>query len=313
MNETITAPETSAPETVNPEITTDAALKSPVAPVIASKEKMYKMTVNGKEELWPESKVLERASKAEGAEAAMKKGAQYEQAFTAFISRAQDPAQLLELLNSPVIKYDEDKQEALVTAMLSSKKPRIIEAVKKWLWENEVEPASLTPEEREMRRLKKFEEEQLRKNQEVEDVKKKEQEEKAIEEAWNNYRISFGQELQAQGIPLKEANVARVARYAMLYRKMDRPVDVKDCVARVKKDLLEEFKAFHGDATEDNILDRFDEDTAKKINAAFLKKLTKKEEEKIESKELPQRRPRQKERTREEKRAWAKNLSMGKI
>ena len=62
-------------------------VEAPVVPAPEVKEtpkpaeKMYQVKVNGKVEEWPESKVLERAQKSEGAEQAMKRAAEYEKAF----------------------------------------------------------------------------------------------------------------------------------------------------------------------------------------------------------------------------------------
>jgi hypothetical protein len=122
----------------------------------AATERMYKVKINGKEEEWPESKVIERAQKSEGAEAAMQKAAQLEKAFSSFVSQAQNPEQLLGLLNHPSMKYDEEKQEMLVKAMMNSKKPRIINAVKEWIYKNEIEPKTMDPKDLELRELKAY-------------------------------------------------------------------------------------------------------------------------------------------------------------
>src|SRR6185503_6922523 len=98
------------------------------------------------------------------AEAAMKSSAEMEKAFNNFVSNAQDPEKLLQLLQHPSLKYDEAKQEVLVGKLLSSKSPRVINAVKKWLYDNEIAPAMMDPKERELAeknaRLAKYEQEE---------------------------------------------------------------------------------------------------------------------------------------------------------
>lgn len=275
-------------------------------------ERMYKVKVNDQEEMWPESKIVERAQKSAGAEVAMKKAAEYEKAFGAFISQAQDPSQLIALLNSPVIKYDEDKHAALVRSVLSSKNPKVIETVKRWIYENEIEPSMLDPKDLELRELKKFKDSQLEMQKKAEEqARLKEEQEKTVA-AWERLRIGFGQELKAQGLPERESNVARVARYAMLYRRAGKEIDVVDCVKRVKADLVEEYKLLHAQANEDNILDHFDEELARKINAAFVKKIQGKPQDKIESNPT-QRKTKTKEMSREDKKAWLRKLERGQI
>jgi inactivated superfamily I helicase len=188
-------------------------------------ERMYKVKINGKDEEWPESKVIERAQKSEGAEAAMQKAAQLEKAFSSFVSQAQNPEQLLGLLNHPSMKYDEDKQEMLVKAMLNSKKPRIINAVKEWIYRNEIEPKTMDPKDLELRELKAYRAQQ----EEIAEKARKEREEGdkelAVKQAFDNYRTKIGAEIKANGLPETESTVARVARYALLYTRAGKPVE----------------------------------------------------------------------------------------
>src|ERR1051326_6220247 len=135
-------------------------------------EPKYKVKVNGKEEEWTQAQLIERAQKSAGAEEAMKKADALDKAFNNFVSNAQDPEKLLGLLQHPSLKYDEAKQEVLVTKLLSSKSPKILHAVKKWLWENEIQPATMDPKERELAELRaakeKYEREATERKQQAE-------------------------------------------------------------------------------------------------------------------------------------------------
>lgn len=279
----------------------------------AAKERMYEIT-NGKGEKQtvPESQLIERYKKAEGLESRVATAAKLEQAFNAFVAQAQDPQQLLNLLQHPSLKYDEEKQEMLVKSMLNSKNQRIIKAVKQWLYENEVEPSTLTPEERERRELIKYKEEQEKRNKELADQQEKQKYDEEVKGHWDAYRIKIGSELNAQGIPMKESNVARVARYALLYTRQGKAPDITDCVKRVKADLIAEFNDIYKDANEETILDRIPPEMAKLINSAYVKKLKPKPVEKEKPKFVSHRdRIKEKEMSRAERRQWLKNLERG--
>jgi hypothetical protein len=257
---------------------------APIVPAVegdkpAVTERMYKVKVNGKEEEWPESKVIERAQKSEGAEAAMQKAAQLDKAFTNFVAQAQNPEQLLTLLAHPSMKYDDEKQEMLINAMLNSKKPRIINAVKQWIYKNEIEPKTMDPKDLELRELKAYKEQQEKERQAKEDERTAAEKEQAVKTAWNNHRAKIGAEIKAQGLPQTEATVARVARYALLYSRAGKPVDHADCAKRVKADLLAEANERFSTADEDNILDQLPEGMAERINKALMKRLKQKEKE----------------------------------
>lgn len=265
-------------------IATPAAPAAPAAAVPAAKpvegakpgapaEKMYTVKINGKEEQWPESKVIERAQKAEGAEAAMKSSAEMEKAFNNFVSNAKDPEKLLQLLQHPSLKYDEEKQEVLVSKILSSKNPRVINAVKKWLYDNEIAPAMMDPKERELveknARLAKYEQEEKDRKESEQSTARK----IAVQKKWNEYRTSIGSAVKAEGLPENEGIVARMARYALLATKSGKQVDMADCAKRVKADLTSEYEARMNGLTEDNILDHVPAGIAELINKAYLKKL----------------------------------------
>lgn len=239
----------------------------------AAAERMYTVKIGGKEEQWPESKVIERAQKAEGAEAAMKNAAEYEKSFNNFVANAQDPEKLLALLQHPSLKYDDEKQEILVQKIMSSKSPRVINAVKKWIYDNEIAPSLMDPKEREISELKAFKAQQ---EKESADRKSKEDltaKQIAVQKKFNEHRLAIGTAIKAEGLPEAEAIVARVARYALLQSRAGKPVDIKEAAARVKADLSKETESRFGSLTEDNILDHIPAGVAELINKAYLKRL----------------------------------------
>lgn len=271
MPEPIAAPATPAPAApaAGAPVTPPAEGSKPGAPA----EKMYTVKINGKEEQWSESKVIERAQKAEGAEAAMKQAAQLNKAFENFVASAQDPEKLLGLLAHPDLKYDEAKQEILVTKLLSSKSPRVVTAVKKWLYDNEIAPSLMDPKERELMeqkaKLAKYEAEE-KERKEKEQVTARQV---AVAKKWNEFRVQIGDALKAENLPQAEGVVARVARYALLQSRAKKPVDIVDAVKRVKADLAKEYDDRFKGLTEDNVLDHVPAGIAELINKAFIKRL----------------------------------------
>lgn len=236
-------------------------------------EPKYKVKINGKEEEWTQAQLIERAQKSAGAEEAMKKADALDKAFNNFVASAQDPEKLLTLLQHPSLKYDETKQEVLVTKLLGSKNPKIIHAVKKWLWENEIQPATMDPKERELAELRALKEKNEREASERKEREETTAKQIAVAKKWNEFRLAIGEGLKAEGLPQAEAVVARVARYALLQTRAKKPIDIADCVKRVKADLQSEYETRFKGLTEDNILDHIPAGIAELINKAYLKRL----------------------------------------
>lgn len=278
-------------------------------------EKTYKVKIGGKEEVWSERKLIERAQKSEGAESAMKRAAQIEQAFTNFVSRAQDPAQMLALLSDPkALQYDDAKQEALLNAMLNSKNPRIVTAAKKWLYDNEVEPATLTEEQRKMRELERFKTEREKSDAQRIEQEKRDAINKETERLWNDYRLKIGSGLKAEGLPANEAIVSRIARKALLQRRAGQPADIPLAIKLVKEEWRQEFIQLMTGMTEDQILSMYPEETLKTINKAFLKRLKGASQEEPEPKEGNTATPRKltKEESQKNKDFW-KSIGRGTV
>lgn len=268
MPEPTAAPVTPAAPAAAP-VTPPAEGSKPGAPA----EEMYTVKIDGKEEQWTKAKLIERAQKGVVAEAAMKSAAEMDKAFKNFVASAQDPEKLLGLLAHPSLKYDEEKQEVLVTKLLASKSPRIVNAVKKWIYDNEIAPSLMDPKEREIAeakaRLAKYEKDEKDRTEKEQTTAKQ----IAIAKKFNEHRLAIGAAVKAEGLPEAEAVVARVARYALLQARAGKPVDIKEAAARVKADLAKETESRFGALTEDNILDHIPAGVAELINKAFLKRL----------------------------------------
>lgn len=235
----------------------------------APKEKTY--IINGKE--WPESQLAQRIQKAEGLEKRVADADRYEKAFANLDAKMNDPEQFVALLDSPEFKYDEDKQASLVRTMLTSKKPKLIAAVKQWLYENEVEPATMTEEQRKAREDRIARAEAEGKLKKIDDENKTAVQRAEQQRIWNDYRIKIGSGIKTEGLPETEGMVVRVARKAMLMRRAGQPADIPNAVKAVKQELQAEYLLNMDKASDDEILNLLPENVLKKINAAYIKKL----------------------------------------
>lgn len=304
MNENVSA----APAVETP------AIETPVDPNAPKPgEKVYEVKYpDGRTEKRGESWMVERAQKSVGLEKRVSDADKYEKAFGAFVAKVQDPTQLLELLKHPDLKYDEDKQEALVTSMLSSKNPRIVQAVKRWIYDNEIVPSQMDPKDREAMEWKQ-KAEKLESDKLKEDKERKELEEaQKVSDIKESYRKALGESYTKSGLPVDDFLVRQVMEKARLYIRAGKHPDFDNCCKLVQQDFINQSKSVLGKATVDNILTMLDGETAQTINKALLKALNKKEELPTDPNAPKSSRPRkEKEKTPEEKKRWLKNLERG--
>lgn len=293
--------------------TTGIPGKNEGAPAPKSNERLYTVKLpDGREEQWPESRIVERAQKSVGLEKRVADADKYEKAFNSFVARVQDPSQLLELLNHPDLKYDDAKQEALITSMLGSKKPSIVNAVKKWLYDNEVVPSMMDPKEREAMEWKQkaemLESDKLKR----EKAEKEAEDQKNQESIKSAYRAELGKAFTESGLPVDDYLVRQVMEKARLYVRAGKHPDFKNCCNLVQADFVNHVKGVLGKATVDNILNLMDGESAQKINKALISALNKKQEPPVEpGTETPKLRRREKERTPAETKKWIRNLERG--
>lgn len=264
---------------------------------------------DGRIEKRGESWIQERAQKSIGLEKRVADAAKYESAFNNFVSRVQDPGQLVELLNHPDLKYDEEKQAALVTSALGSKKPRVIEAVKRWLYENEVKPSMMDPKDREAMEWKnKFEaleSDKLKREKELKEA----DEERNVAQIKEAYRVKLGESFQKSGLPTEDWLVRQVMEKARLYVRSGQHPDFDNCCKLVQQDFIQQVKGVLGKATVDNILSLMDGETPQMINKALMKALNKPNEV-IQGNKTPSKR-KEKEMTPVERKKWLRNLERG--
>lgn len=276
----------------------------------AVKERVF--TINGKE--WPESQLAQRIQKAEGLEKRVADADKYEKAFNNFAANVDDPAKFLALLDSKEFKYDEDKQTALLKTMLDSKKPKLVQAVKQWLYENEVEPSTLTDEQRKLRELERENTKFKTEAQKLADRQKADELDAKSREIWNDYRVKIGAGIKAEGLPETEAMVVRIARKAMLMRRAGQPADISGATKAVKTELNAEYLLNLDKATAEEIVNLLPESVLKKVNTAYVNKLKKGQspvEEKKEPSGTPFKRGTKAEKSNKENKDFWKNAGRG--
>lgn len=275
---------------------------------------------DGRVEKRGESWLVERSQKSIGLEKRVAEADKYEKAFSSFVAKVQDPAQLVELLNHPDLKYDEEKQASLITTALNSKKPRVIEAVKKWLYDNEVEPAILKEENPEafekrewQRKAETLEKEKVAREQQL----KLDEEEKRVAQIKEAYRQELSKAYLASGLPVDDGLARRVLEKAQLFVKVGRHPDFAKCCEMVQTEWINQIKNLLGKATVENILNYMDDETPQKINKALMLALEKKQKDGVIPKgEAPaptgeKRTRKDKEKTPEERKKWLRNLERG--
>ena len=293
---------------------------APVAPIDPQApkpgERVYDIKYpDGRVEKRGESWLQERAQKSIGLEKRVADADKYEKAFNNFVAKVQDPGQLVELLNHPDLKYDESKQAALITSALSSKKPGVIQAVKQWLYENEVEPSMLKesdPKEFEKREWQRKAEALEAEKAKREEALKQAEEEKNVAEIKEAYRVKLGEAYTKSGLPVDNYIVRQVMDKARLYVRAGKHPDFDNCCKLVQTDFIQQVKGVLGKATVENILSLMDGETPKMINKALMNALDKKDNPVQINKEgrvTPKRQS--KEKTPEEKKKWIRNLSRG--
>lgn len=267
--------------------------------------------INGKD--WTETDLAARIQKAEGLEKRVQDADRYEKAFANLDAKMSDPEQFAELMNAPEFKYDEDKQSVLIKHMLSSKKPKVVQAIKQWLYENEIEPATLTEEQRKFRDMERENNRFKTEAQKAEEGKKAEALRAESEKIWNDYRVKIGTGLKEANLPETEGMVVRIARKAQLMRRAGHPADIPGAVAAVKSDLQSEYLNNMEKATDDQLLALIPETVLKRINAAYIAKLKAGgEPEKIETKDAhPFKRKTREESTSKENKDFWKNAGRG--
>lgn len=269
-------------------------------------------TINGK--AWSEADLAQRIQKAEGLEKRVADADRYEKAFNSFAAKVEDPAQFLSLLDSKEFKYDEDKQSMLVKAMLDTKKPKLVQAVKQWLYENEVEPSTLTEEQRKFRELEKENTRFKSEAQKAEEKRLADEQNTEAQKIWNDYRVKIGQGIKTEMLPETEAMVARVARKALLMRRAGQPADIVAACKSVKTELQAEYFTNLDKASAEEIVNLLPESILKKVNQAYvnrLKKAQEPEKDKEPSDARPFKRKTKVEATKKEDKDFWKNAGRG--
>jgi truncated hemoglobin YjbI len=290
---------------------------APVAPIDPNApkpgERVYDIKYpDGRVEKRGESWLQQRAEKSIGLEKRVADADKYEKAFNNFVAKVQDPTQLVELLNHPDLKYDEEKQAALITSALGSKKPRVIEAVKRWLYDNEVKPSLMDPKDREAMEWKNkaeaLESDKLKREKEI----REDQEARNVAQIKEAYRVKLGEAFTKSGLPTQEFLVRQVMEKARLYVRSGQHPDFDNCCKLVQQDFIEQVKGVLGKATVDNILSLMDGETPKTINKALMKALNKPDEV-IQGREGTKPKRKEKEMTPQERKKWLRNLERGII
>lgn len=255
------------------------ALKTPEQKI---QEKMFKVKINGKEEDWPESKVIERAQKSEAAEQMFKRAAGMEKALGNFATMVRTPEGALKILQNPNLGAD---LKGIVMHAVKSN-PELLSEVKKLLLRREVIPN--LPENQRIPLQQQAELEDLRAFKKAQEAERQAHitkqrtlaRQQLIQKQLQQVGSQIAGALKSSGMPDNKMIVSRVARTMQISRQAGSPLTPAQAVERVKNDLRTEYHSQFANAADDeSILRLLPEGVAERINRALLAKLKTKSSE----------------------------------
>jgi len=162
--------------------------------------------------------------------------------------------------------------EANPESMLSRLGPKGREIAEKFLL-NQIKEEMLSPEEREMRDLKKYKESTEAEKAKIREAEVKAANEKKEMEVANQYQEKFIQALEKSGLPKSPDMIKRMAKMEAKNLEYGLDLSPEELAGEVKKELISLVKFVAGDADGDQLINMLGEDISKKIRKSDLKKL----------------------------------------
>lgn len=157
-------------------------------------------------------------------------------------------------------------------SMLARLGPKGREIAEKFLL-SQIKDEMLTPEEKELRELKKYKESTEAEKAKMREAQEKEASAKREAEIANTYQAKFIAALEQSGLPKSPDMVKRMAQMEKKNLEYGLDLTPKELAEEVKKELINLVKFVAGDADGDQLINIFGEDISKKIRKSDLKKL----------------------------------------
>jgi hypothetical protein len=265
--------------------------KAPAVPVKTGAEATRDITVNGKKIAVTDAQLTALAQKGYFADQKLKSMEVLAKNSQGLINALKTPEGLLNVLKDPSLG---NSPKAVLKALLKSDAidEETKEDISKWVYDNVVQTAKMTPEE--LEKSKKLSDYERLKKQEDERKEKdiNEQQKAKINQIYSAVRAEVTKQILAdKTFPQTEGSIRAVVEKIRVMNKQKIPVTVESigkAIQLVKKDhLLHQQSMF--DALEDpeQLIALFGEDRALKISKALVARLRKKEKEsgKVETRE----------------------------
>lgn len=138
---------------------------------------------------------------------------------------------------------------------------------------DQIQEETMTPQEKELRDLKRFKEQREKDDAEAKKKADQERQDKMSSEFAQKFQTTIIEALEKSGLPKSPALVKMAA--GLMKKKLDIGIelDASDLVGLIKNNTMETLRAVAKDADGDQLISMFGDDIANKIRKADLKKL----------------------------------------
>jgi len=232
----------------------------------------------------------ERWLSPEQAKAYVQKGLAFEPKMDQLGRLQNETAAFLETLaNDPAkVIYNErfGTPEVVLEKILNSTK--VSEAIKEklgqWYYKNVVEPAGMSPEQKQAAEWKAKAEEYERMKAAQEEEHLTRENERKVQEALQTIKAQISEAMAEAGVPL-DSKIApqlakRVAQVMQLGYVTGKVVTPKEAMAKVRNEILETQKAYYDILDEDKLVEQLGKENAEKVRKYYLKAVKATEEKK---------------------------------
>lgn len=215
----------------------------------AEAKRRFKLKVNNQEEEWDEDKVLEWAQKGRASHKVFEDAAKARKEAEEKLAKIKDPRELRKILQEAGVDFRKVSEEYLF---------------------EQLEEDNLTPEQKELRELKRFKEEQERLAQERAQQEEQARLQAAEEHYTQHYDNQIVKALEASALPRSPGVIRRVAQHMLTALESDIDLDPADAIEMVRADYATDIKSVLGGLNENDLLQLLGDDVAGKIRKADL-------------------------------------------
>lgn len=204
----------------------------------------------------PEDDVVSTYRLRAAAQARMKEAAEQRKAIDAQIARIKDPEQMM----SALIEHHGGNQQAIDAAIEKYYRQRLAES-------------ELTPEQREMAKLRAENERHKSEAQKRQEAAQAQRKQALTQKAAQEYRTSFVAAIEATKLPKTPATMRRMAAHAEAALAAGVQRSAAEIAADVREEMRAEWAELHGGMDDDGMLELLGEERLKRIRARDVERL----------------------------------------